>query len=241
MEGHGSGAVGSAFLRRDADGWATVGLSYGTVYPDADDLPVMREATREIVPLRPGDAKAHAALLVHLASRRATRWDGLFELVPEGDGLHNFYRRAVPQGDASRLSPEQLEAIAQGFVAEPSADQTLTMILTLLRRAGGWPPDALLERPAGTSGSARSNRRRHESKTCAKAILALRGVAHATRHRHVGKCSFNLISTASNRASARPRTCSLRVAPCAWRSRAHSIRLFGNPGPDLCRGFRRSE
>jgi hypothetical protein len=79
-----------AFLRHDADRWATVGLSYGTLYPDADDLPVMREAASEILALRPGDTRAHTALLVHLASRRATRWDGLFELVPQGDRLHDY-------------------------------------------------------------------------------------------------------------------------------------------------------
>ncbi len=97
---------------------------------------MLRRAARQILDLRPGDSTAENDLLVDLASRRATRWDGLFELVPEGDRLHDYYRREKPAGNASRLTAEQLARIAAGFVREPSTDQSLPMTLLLL---AGFP------------------------------------------------------------------------------------------------------
>jgi hypothetical protein len=125
------------FLSNEKGGtWAVVGLSYGTLYPEADELPVLRQATKEILSLPPGDVAAETELLINLASRRATRWDGLFELVPEGDRLHDFYRREQPRGDASKLTGAQLARVAAAFIKEPSVDQSLPMTLLLL---AGFP------------------------------------------------------------------------------------------------------
>jgi hypothetical protein len=139
-----------AFLSKHEGKWITVGLSYGTLYPGPDELPVLREAARSILALRAGDAAAHRQLLTGLASRRATRWDGLFELVPEGDDLHNYYRREQPQGNAGQLTQAELAAISSGFISEPSGDQTLTMLLVLL---AGYPDTAFDRTVAGVIDS----------------------------------------------------------------------------------------
>lgn len=137
-----------AFLVREKQGgWSTLGLSYGTLYPEKGELEALRESARAWGALREGDAGALTELLVQLASRRATRWDALFELVPEGDEMHDYYRRKQPpQGDASRLTEKQLARIAAGFVAEPSGDQTLAMTLLLL---SGYPDRAFDRTVAG--------------------------------------------------------------------------------------------
>ena len=51
-----------AFLRRDNGVWTTVGLSYGTLYPDADELDDFREVVKSALTLQRDGVKGDAKL-----------------------------------------------------------------------------------------------------------------------------------------------------------------------------------
>jgi hypothetical protein len=139
-----TGKVVAAFLSREDDRWFTVGLSYGTLYPTADEVTDLRDRVREAIGLQKAgvvDPRERVAWHVRAAARRATRWHGLYGLKPSGDSLHYYYdaRRGVRMADV-QLSAEEFDAIARGFVEEPSLDRTLPMILVLFE---GRPHHAL--------------------------------------------------------------------------------------------------
>lgn len=115
--------------------YRTVALSYGSLYPEAEDVPLFRRLVRRAVALqraRRVSPEARRDWLVTAASHRATRWHGLFELVPDVDRLHAGYDVEGREGGVGELSSEELQRIAAGFVAEPSVDVTLPMTLTVL-------------------------------------------------------------------------------------------------------------
>lgn len=114
--------------------WITVSLSYGSLYPDPTELPVFRQRTREAVALQARGRvpeEERVAWLVRAAASRATRWHGLYELMPESDAFHSAYDRR-PDEPAATLTRAQLDQIAAGFVREPVVDGTLPMALTVL-------------------------------------------------------------------------------------------------------------
>jgi len=128
-----------AFLKASdevADSFTTVGLSYGSLYPAVED----RQAFWQLVH-RLGSADDSTSFTmkkewhVEAASRRATRWHGLYGLESSADAVHSFYDR--PQEGSQHLgallSADEISAIAEGFLNEPSADVTLPMVLVLLR------------------------------------------------------------------------------------------------------------
>ena len=124
--------------------WLTIAESYGTLYPAEEDQPVFRDLVRQAVRLQaagkvePADRREW---LISAAERRATRWQGLYELTPAADQLHYFYdgkREATP------LTGSELDRLARGFVREPSVDSTLTMLIPLLAPL----PDAAVDRAA---------------------------------------------------------------------------------------------
>lgn len=84
-----------AFLDRYQGKWFTVGLSYGTLYPeDRNQLEDLRVMVRQAVTLQakgrvPG--KDRLDWLVEAAIRPGTRWHGLYELRPGSDELHSYY------------------------------------------------------------------------------------------------------------------------------------------------------
>ncbi|MGD8376831.1 MAG: hypothetical protein PVF68_11870 [Acidobacteriota bacterium] len=124
-----------AFLRQTEDGWRTVGLSYGTLYPAAGEVDDFREMVKEAVRLQggPPTISERRDWLVEAASRPGTRWHGLYELVPETDRLHSFYDPERKPAARTILSHDQLEKIARGFVDSPPTDRTLPMALAVLR------------------------------------------------------------------------------------------------------------
>jgi hypothetical protein len=142
------GKLVAAFLSRGEDGWYTVGLSYGTLYPAAGEVGDLRDRVQEAVTLhQPGvvDPRDRVAWHVRAAARPATRWHGLYGLKASSDSLHYYYdskigvRAAEPQ-----LTTIQFEAIARGFVERPSLDRTLPMILALFEER----PHSALDRAA---------------------------------------------------------------------------------------------
>jgi hypothetical protein len=83
-----------AFLTREDGTWATVALSYGTHYPAQGEIGDYRDRVREAVTLMSRSSVPEAERLdwlVRAASRRATRWDALYELMPSADSLHSSY------------------------------------------------------------------------------------------------------------------------------------------------------
>jgi hypothetical protein len=65
----------------------------------------------------------------------------LYELMPQGDSLHSYYDQTLDaRVGKARLTSTQYETLAMGFVAQPSADRTLPMFLTLFN---GRPHHAL--------------------------------------------------------------------------------------------------
>jgi len=110
-----------AFLKASdevADSFTTVGLSYGSLYPAVED----RQAFWQLVH-RLGSADDSTSFTmkkewhVEAASRRATRWHGLYGLESSADAVHSFYDR--PQEGSQHLgallSAEEISAIAEGI------------------------------------------------------------------------------------------------------------------------------
>ena len=128
-----------AFLDRQTGKWTTVGLSYGTLYPDdRDELEDLRVMVRQAAALQAKGkvpAKDRLDWLVEAAIRPGTRWHGLYELQPGGDQVHSYYDRER-YGQKLRLSPAQKARLAQGFAARPPFDHTLPMTLEIL---AGYP------------------------------------------------------------------------------------------------------
>jgi hypothetical protein len=91
----------------------------------------VREA-RDLMARSPVPEPDRLAWLVRAASRRATRWDGLYDLMPQGDSLHSSYDQQIDDRPGSaRLTDTQYQTLAMGFVEQPSVDRTLPMILSL--------------------------------------------------------------------------------------------------------------
>jgi hypothetical protein len=124
--------------------WHTVALSYGTHYPAAGEIADYRDRVREardLLARRSVPEADRLDWLVRAASRRATRWDGLYELMPQGDSLHSYYDQTLDaRVGKARLTPAQYQTLAVGFVAQPSIDRTLPMFLALFN---GRPHHAL--------------------------------------------------------------------------------------------------
>lgn len=118
------------------EGWSTVGLSWGTLYLDRAELADYREMVRRAVAVqtrKPMPDAVQVDWLAEAASRPATRWHGLYPLVPESDEVHYAYDRGGENVALGRfLEPAHLERIARGFVASPPVDVTLPMALAVL-------------------------------------------------------------------------------------------------------------
>ena len=148
-----------AFLTDEDGHWRTVALSYGTRYPEAGEIGTYRDLVRSARDLmsRTPMAKADGASvpkadrldwLVRAASFRATRWDGLYDLMPQGDSLHSFYDQDVGDRPGSAgLTDAQYQRLARGFSEQPSTDRTLVMILSLFEGR----PSHVLDRAAMAS------------------------------------------------------------------------------------------
>jgi hypothetical protein len=110
--------------------WFTVGLSYGTLYPSEDDRPFLRDLVEDALALQarsPLPEEEWRAWHVRAASRRVTRWQGLYALDRASYNVHSASGRK-PGGLSSATADERRE-VMRGFIVEPSADHTLTMAL----------------------------------------------------------------------------------------------------------------
>ncbi len=126
-----------AFLAWDeaSGAWSTVALSYGTLYPAADELADFRRLTRQALTLQKGRRLRRPAVgwLIEAAASPATRWHGLYELIPELDRLHAFYDDLSERpATRFRLSSDHLAVLAGGFARMPRVDPTTPMALGAL-------------------------------------------------------------------------------------------------------------
>ncbi|HEX6901319.1 MAG TPA: hypothetical protein VF789_16460 [Thermoanaerobaculia bacterium] len=127
-----------AFLAGEDEGWGrTVGLSYGTLYPEGrEELGDLREMVHRAIALqarRSVNEVDRIDWLVEAAIRPGTRWHGLYELEPAGDELRSYYDPDRPR-KGTWLSPAQREKIAHAFASRPWTDSTLPIVLRILAR-----------------------------------------------------------------------------------------------------------
>ncbi|MCP3140835.1 hypothetical protein [Pyxidicoccus xibeiensis] len=145
-----------AFLRRHEGKWFTVALSYGTRYPTSrDEADAYRRVVTRAAQAQERTAGKAANLKaaqtdwqVLAASHPATRWDGLYALVPEADEHHAWFDSRAPRG--ASLSPEQREQLARGFVEHPPLDRALPMMLMALRGHASKEVDGVAARALET-------------------------------------------------------------------------------------------
>lgn len=117
------GAQVLVFLTRRGAGWRVEGAAYGALHPSSADLPHFLERTRaaRALLLRGGvTAEEELEWALATAESRATRWHGLWR-------LHAKRRERAP------LTRAQVARLARAFIAEPSVDDTLPEMLTLLQ------------------------------------------------------------------------------------------------------------
>jgi hypothetical protein len=126
-----------AFLQREEDNrhedlWWTVGLSYGTLYPQAEDRQHFWRLVHRLQVEGPSPSlEFQRDWHVEAAARRSTRWHGLFGIFLRFDSIHIVYDR---RGERLEFfTPAELESIARGFLEEPSNDVTFPMTLDILR------------------------------------------------------------------------------------------------------------
>ena len=124
-----------AFLHRDEGAWRTTSLSYGTLYPQDDGIPIFRSLVARAVRLQAAASvsdDAYMNWIVDAASHPATRWHGLYPLIPRSDILHSRYDKRTGISIIDRLTDQHLARIAEGFIASPPTDRTLPMALAAL-------------------------------------------------------------------------------------------------------------
>lgn len=123
-----------AFLSRNEKGWSTVGLSYGTLYPESrEELKNLLTMVHRAIELQKKGKVSPADRLdwlVEAASLPGTRWHGLYELEFGGDEFSSYSDQKGRK--AHSLSPAQRQRIARGFVERPPVDFTLPMTLKIL-------------------------------------------------------------------------------------------------------------
>lgn len=123
-----------AFLSSFEGRWHVTGLSYGTLYPAPEHLAVFEQRIQEAAALQAGtySEAQKTDWAVRTAAHAATRWHGAYELASGRDRRHSFYdseRSPVTK----KLDAVQQKILADGFIAEPTADRTTALIAELLR------------------------------------------------------------------------------------------------------------
>jgi len=134
------GEVVLAFLERGPRGrvqagrYSTLHMSYGTLYPRATDRAVFRARVAEALDAQSDPQRAarrKRAWLIRCGERRATRWQGLYELAAAADELHVDYDSSSRRKETWSLTEAEQETLRRGFVEEPSGDHTIAMVLAL--------------------------------------------------------------------------------------------------------------
>lgn len=126
------------FAERWSGRWFTVALSYGTLYPEPEAVPVFRELVADALELRahgPVPEAERRRWLVRAAVDPATRWHGLYDLARDADTVHSFYDHRPASPDVG-LASEDLARLAGAFHDDPALDNTVPMMLKVL---AGYP------------------------------------------------------------------------------------------------------
>lgn len=129
-----------AFLwwHRKASQWTTVSLSYGTLYPEGDELEDLKSMALQAMALQTSDLSTkqlkHGKLKwsVEAAALPGTRWHGLYELEPQGGAIRSAHAGSRSR---SKLRPQEphLALLSEAFLAHPKVDYTSIMMLRVLR------------------------------------------------------------------------------------------------------------
>lgn len=128
-----------AFLVKSERHYRTVAMQQGTRYLMPNEIDDYRKVIQEAVAIQatqPVAQDAKTRWIVHAAARPATRWHGLFFLVPPPDLSAGTDAKGGPASATVmdiRLTPAQLKEIADGFIQFPVADHTLPMVLRLFQ------------------------------------------------------------------------------------------------------------
>ncbi len=127
-----------AFLRREDEGWRTVSLSYGTLYPRGAELEDMITMVRAAAKIQQTVSRteeletAKREWLVQAAALPGTRWHGLYELAPRSDSVRSAYDHSRRPAKLVIESRHQA-LLAEAFVRTPKIDTTFSMMLGVLR------------------------------------------------------------------------------------------------------------
>ncbi len=130
---HPAGETVLAFLEGAHGRWRFVASRYGQLHPPEDELPVFTDRVREALRLQASSFTKEQKIdwAVRTAAQRATRWHGVWELSAptESNWFSRNGRESVTQVDEN-----QRRLLADGFIAEPSADDTTAIIAALLKQ-----------------------------------------------------------------------------------------------------------
>jgi hypothetical protein len=123
-----------AFLKPSGSSWRTTGLSYGARYPtdEAAEQAYRLAVSMALEAQESGREKQRVEWAVNTAVHPATRWDGLYALVPAFDADARPRQDVSGQRNAGRLSLRQQQLLADAFVKAPVSEGTLSRILALL-------------------------------------------------------------------------------------------------------------
>ncbi len=127
------------FLKREGKLWETVGLSYGTLYPQGPDLEDMRTMIGAALAVQ-GRTLSEEALedqkrewLVQAAALPGTRWHGLYELMGAAEAIRISRDGSGGRPSFYRLGQHDRELLAEALVQAPKLDPSLAMMLEFLR------------------------------------------------------------------------------------------------------------
>ena len=124
-----------AFLEREPGGWRTVSRSYGTLYPEGDEMQDVLTMVRAALAIQRTvseveEMKARKTdWLVQAVALPGTRWHGLHQLAPKDA------RISGRDGQPARLTvgDRHRALLAEAFVQAPRLDYTFPLMLALLR------------------------------------------------------------------------------------------------------------
>jgi hypothetical protein len=136
-----------AFLSKKSEAapYRVVGLSYGTLYPEVNEVPVFRRLVKEALAAqgRSADPATRTDWLVSAAEEPATRWHGLYELDSAADPMHQHYDDGERKAGVT-LTEAQVQRLMRAFVEKPRLDRNLPMLLKVL----GKRPSAEVDQTA---------------------------------------------------------------------------------------------
>lgn len=139
-----------AFLDKEHGIYDTHALSYGAKTMTLEEIAVYKARIREMQQIQQikneqERLKKTVEWLVACAENKATRWEGTFELQPEGDFM-SHYSREASENFRFELSESQRERLTKAFLSENDSAETDFCLCDLVYREHEDEVDKLLVR-----------------------------------------------------------------------------------------------